>query len=255
MNILITEDAQETRETLKNIISFSIDNSANIFEAENGLEALEIIKNNEINILLTDIIMPVMDGFELIKKVKSDDLTKGIFVAAITGLSSEEHIEKVFSCGADYYISKPIQQQDIVARLKLIHKLVEKVEAKTPDLIRDTFNPFKVSAMMNYYTIFTILQEDDLYQIIHHLAGLYPDVNKMMLKDLITLLLRSYSSLEDEFDGAFEIMLESSFQDVYISCTNLSFINAFKKHEKTIPSQYDVKYMPNSMTIKIPTKG
>jgi len=253
MNILITEDARETRETLKNIIIFGIDSKATIFEAENGAEALDIIKDNHIDILLTDIMMPVMDGFELIKRVKNNDSTKDIFIAAITGLSGEEQVEKVYSCGADYYISKPIQQQDIVARLKLIHKLVNNIDSKTPEIIRDTFNPFKAPAMMNYYTIFTILQEDDLYQIIHHLAALYPKVNEMMLKDFITLLSRSYEALEDEFDGAFEIMLESSHQDVYISCTNLSFIKAFKEYERTIPSVYDVKYTPNSMTIKIPT--
>jgi len=93
MNILITEDAQETREVLKNIIAYSIDESAMIFEADNGVDALEIIKNNPIDILLTDIMMPNMDGFELITRVKSNDATKDIFVAAITGFSGEEQIE------------------------------------------------------------------------------------------------------------------------------------------------------------------
>ncbi len=255
MNILITEDNQETREALKNIITYSIDNNAKIFEADNGASALEIIKNNHIDILLTDIMMPTMDGFELIKRVKDDESLNHIFIAAITGLSGEEQVKKVFSCGADYYISKPIQQEDIIARLKLIHKLVTKNDQVSPELIRDTFNPFQTPVMMNYYTIFTILQEDDLYQIIHHIALLYKESNKIMLKDFITILLKSYESLDDEFDGAFEMMLESSFDAVYLSCTNLNFIEAVKKFENTMPSAYEIKYMSNSMTIKIPTKG
>ena len=170
-------------------------------------------------------------------------------------MSGEEQIKKVFACGADYYISKPIQQEDIVARLKLIHKLVSKVEKETPKFIRDTFNPFEVPVMMNYYTIFTILQENDLYQIIHHIVNLYKFVNKIMLKDFITLLFKSYETLEDGFDVAFEIILEPSFDAVYLSCTNLSFIDAVKKYENTIPSDCEIKFMTNSMTIKIPIKG
>jgi len=255
MNILITEDAKETREVLKNIIRFSIDSDINIYEAEDGEDALKIINENHIDILLTDIMMPKMDGFELIQKVKGDDNTKDIFIAAITGLSGEEQVKKVFSYGADYYIAKPIQKDDIVARLKLIYKLVSNKEDDVPEFTRDTFNPFEVPVMMNYYTIFTILQEDDLYQIIHHLAALYPQSNKIMLKDFITLLIKSYESLDKEFDGEFEMMLEPSLDAVYLSCTNLSFIDAIKEYEDSMPSIYDVKYMSNSMTIKIPTKG
>lgn len=255
MNILITEDAKETRETLKNIILFGIDKNIQVYEAENGAEALDIIKKNSIDILLTDIMMPTMDGFELITKVKNQESSKNIFVAAITGLSGEEQVKKVFSCGADYYISKPIQKDDIIARLKLIYKLVSKVEKKAPILVRDSFNPFNTPVILNYYTIFTIYQENDLYQIIHHLAALYPHINKMSLKDFITLLLKSYESLDSKFDGAFEIMLESSFESVFISCTNLSFIQAIQQHDRALPSIYEIKYMSNSMTIKIPTKG
>ena len=255
MNILITEDAKETREVLKNIIKYSIDDTINVFEAENGVDALEIIEKNHIDILLTDIMMPTMDGFELITRVKGKESSKHIFIAAITGLTGEEQVKKVFSCGADYYISKPIQKEDIIARLKLIYKLVTKEEETIPELVRDTFNPFEAPSMMNYYTIFTILQEDDLYQIIHHLGALYPNVNKIMLKDFITLLLKSYETLDKEFDGAFEMMLESSFEEVFLSCTHLSFINALKKNENSMPNGYEVKYMTNSLTIKIPTKG
>jgi len=255
MNILITEDAKETREVLKNIIKFSINSEINIYEAEDGEDALNIINENHIDILLTDIMMPKMDGFELIKKVKDNEKTKDIFIAAITGLSGEEQVKKVFSCGADYYIAKPIQKDDIIARLKLIYKLVMKSDEEAPEIVRGTFNPFEVPIMMNYYTIFTILQEDDLYQIIHHLAALYPQSNKIMLKDFITLLIKSYESLNNEFDGEFEMMLESSTDAVYLSCTNLSFIEAVKAYESTIPSIYEAKFKSNSMTIKIPTKG
>ena len=72
MNILITEDAQETRESLFMIIKAKIDERYEITEAKNGIEALEVVKKFQLDIILTDIMMPEMDGFELIKILKSN---------------------------------------------------------------------------------------------------------------------------------------------------------------------------------------
>ena len=98
MNILITEDDKETREALKNIILYSIDETITVFEADNGAEALEIIEDNTIDILLTDIMMPTMDGFELITRVKNSESLKHIFIAAITGLSGDSCLSHNRSC-------------------------------------------------------------------------------------------------------------------------------------------------------------
>jgi len=199
--------------------------------------------------------MPSMNGFELIKNVKEDDALKDIFIAAITGLTADEEIKKLFSLGADYYISKPIQKDDIVARLNLIYKLVDKQEQSSLEFIRDSFNPFKTEVMMNCYTVFTILQEDDFYQIIHHLFALYPNIYGIALKDFITHLLKSYGSMSDENNGAFEMMLESSSKEIYLSCTHLNFIKSMKVLQSDIPSSYEVKYTNNGITIKIPLEG
>ena len=255
MNILIAEDTKETREVLKNIIHFSIDNSIKIYEAENGVEALDILKKEQIDILLTDIMMPLMNGFELITKLKEDKDLKKIFIAAITGLSQEEEIKKIFACGADYYISKPIQRDDIVARLKLIHRLVYGEERQPLKMVGDIYNPFEVSVMKNYYTIFKILQEEDLFQIIHYLTALYPKMDKIKLKDFITFLLKSYESLEKRFDNTFEIKLETTYYNIFLSMSENSYIQAIKKNEESIPDTYEIKYMLKSMTIKIPIKG
>jgi len=252
MNILIAEDAQETREALKNIILLKIDDSVTIFEANDGKEAIAILKEHRIDILLTDIMMPETNGFKLIKYVKSSDLLEHIFIVAITGLTAKSQVKKIFLSGADYYIPKPIQQEDIVARLKLVYALVKKNEV-LPTILRDTFNPFDVLDMNNYYIIFTILQEEDLYQIINSVEALNPSINKFLINDLITLMMKSYEKLNNEFEYAFEIMYESSKIAVYLTCTNLSYINAIKKYDSSLPNSYAIKYLKTSMTIKIPT--
>jgi hypothetical protein len=75
-----------------------------------------------------------------------------------------------------------------------------------------------------------------------------------MLKDLITLLLKSYEMLRSNYDKSFEIMLEPSLDAVYLSCTTLKFIEAIKSFALSAVKPYEIKYMLHSMTIKIPTK-
>jgi DNA-binding response OmpR family regulator len=253
MNILIVEDSLETREVIRDIINSEMDN-VTIFETENGERALEILELNSIDILITGIMISGTDGFEFVRQVKKDITLPNTFIVAITDLNGDEHMKKLFDNGIDYYISKPVQQEDIISRLKLITKLVDN-QKEIPKIARDTFNPFEVDAMINFYTVFAILQEADLYTIIHYITTLYPKVNRIMLKDFITILLKSYESLDSTFSSPFEIKLESSFSDLFLSCSDLKFIQAIKKYEESMPS-YETIYLPHSsMTIKIPIKG
>jgi len=251
MNILIAEDSQEARTALFNIIRFSFGDEMTIYQAENGEEAFDIIQTHPIEILLTDIMMPKMDGFTLIQKIRADPKFSNLFIAVITGLSGEEHIDKVYKIGADYYVSKPIHQEDIIARLKLIVKLVKKEQA-TPQIQRGTLNPFGDEGLKNFYTIYTIYQEDDLYQLIEHINKLFSVNDSISIKDLITIFIKSYETLDPEFEAAFEIMLECSDDKLYITTMSAAFIAALEKYNTHLPDDYFLMSTQNSLTIQIP---
>ena len=79
----------------------------NIFEAKDGLIALEFISQNEIHLIISDLNMPNMNGLELLRKVKQSDKLKKIPFLIITGNTSAQGAAEAFVLGVDQYISKP----------------------------------------------------------------------------------------------------------------------------------------------------
>ena len=100
--ILFAEDSAFFRNQVK---SFMQDDGFKVIEAEDGLIAWELLKErvDEIDIVVTDLEMPNMDGFELTQKIKSDPQYSHLSVVALTSLASEAHIEKGKKVGIDEY--------------------------------------------------------------------------------------------------------------------------------------------------------
>ncbi len=119
MKILITEDDALTRKILQK----SLNNSGfEIFLAKNAKEAISRLKTDKLDLLLLDIYMPGIDGIELIHIIRND-LKNNIPIAVITRDKSEEMVVKAFEAGADDFILKPFDDEDLSKRLV---KLAEK---------------------------------------------------------------------------------------------------------------------------------
>lgn len=91
----------------------------NILTAESGAQALEMIKENHIDLVLLDLMMPQMNGYEVLNAIKKNPETKDIKVVILSALSDPLTKEKAMSMGADDILSKPIVRQrliDTVAR-------------------------------------------------------------------------------------------------------------------------------------------
>jgi chemosensory pili system protein ChpA (sensor histidine kinase/response regulator) len=82
--------------------------------ARDGAEALEILDQAPVDIVITDIEMPRMDGFELITAIRSRVALSDLPVVVLTSRSGEKHRERAFSLGADEYLVKPFQEQELV---------------------------------------------------------------------------------------------------------------------------------------------
>lgn len=89
-----------------------------IYQAKDGLEALEILRINPIDLILMDMRMPVMDGFETTMKIKSDPKLQSIPIIAITAYASEEDKEKCFKVGCNDFISKPISYENLIDKIQ-----------------------------------------------------------------------------------------------------------------------------------------
>jgi two-component system, chemotaxis family, chemotaxis protein CheY len=84
-----------------------------VLEAGNGAEALCVLKENRVELILCDINMPVMDGLEFIKQLSSVENAKGVPVVMITTEGSEAHVVQALSCGARGYIRKPFTPDQV----------------------------------------------------------------------------------------------------------------------------------------------
>jgi len=88
-----------------------------ISEASTGLEAIEAVARDKPDIILLDVIMPGIDGFETCKRLKADINSEAIPIIFVTSLSQPENIKKGFEVGAIDYILKPLQEQEVLARI------------------------------------------------------------------------------------------------------------------------------------------
>ncbi|MBI3815836.1 MAG: response regulator [Nitrospinae bacterium] len=93
--------------------------------ARNGKQALEIIRRDKIDIVLLDVMMPLMNGFDVCKEIKGSEQYRGIPVILVTALTSTEDRIKGIEAGSDDFISKPYDKGEILARIKMLLKAKE----------------------------------------------------------------------------------------------------------------------------------
>jgi len=130
--VLIVEDEREIQFFLKELLK----EKYKILIANNGLEAIEIMKNGFPDIIVSDVMMPKMDGIELCKKVKRDIKTCHIPVIMLTAKNSVLHRIEGIESGANSYIPKPFNTDHLLVR---IQKLLEERELILKHLTQDTF--------------------------------------------------------------------------------------------------------------------
>lgn len=113
--ILVVDDNQENLKVVSNYLK---EKSYKIALALNGKSALKILDSNKIDLILLDIMMPEMDGFEVCRILKTKHETKGIPVIFLTARTETDNIVKGFQIGGVDYITKPFNKEELYARVK-----------------------------------------------------------------------------------------------------------------------------------------
>ena len=106
-NILIADDSGTMRQVIKKVIGMSGVPVQEFHEAENGEKALKVLEESWIDVILSDINMPEMDGMEFLRRVKANDVYKNIPVIFVTTEASEARMAEARELGAAGYIKKP----------------------------------------------------------------------------------------------------------------------------------------------------
>ncbi len=125
MKILIVDDVEENLFILESLLEYS---GYEVSSANNGEEALKILRSSSFDLIISDILMPIMDGYQLLREIKSDSSLKEIFFIYYTATyTSPKDAEFGRALGADQFLLKPAEPEDI---LKAIESLTRSVDGK-----------------------------------------------------------------------------------------------------------------------------
>ena len=129
--LLIVDDEPQIRMLLKEFLSETFD----VELAANGKEALVLAKSYKPNVILMDIMMPELDGVTTVQKLRMDDHTRHIPVLMLTAANTSQERIRAFNFGADDFISKPFEVDELVSRINAKLNRVKELRELPPDRI------------------------------------------------------------------------------------------------------------------------
>lgn len=130
--ILVVDDEQD----LLDLIEYNLKKEAyNVLKAENGIEALEVVKAHNPDLVLLDIMMPKMDGLEVCKKMRSDSDLRHIPIIFLTARGDEKTEVEGLDLGADDYVTKPISTAKLLSRIKAVLRRFNETEDEVNKLV------------------------------------------------------------------------------------------------------------------------
>lgn len=198
--ILIVDDIKANVMLLKALVK---KNNYQVLEASNGKQALEMFEEYNPDLILLDIMMPILNGYQVMEAIRNGTTNPEVAIILITALDNKDDIVKGFNAGANDYISKPFNNEELEARVKHQISLTaakKEIEEKTQDLIS------------------VIKDRDKLYSVIAHDLRSPLSSIKMILTLLVSELKEANinSDLYDLLDEA-----NRTTENIFILLDNL----------------------------------
>ena len=136
--IMIVDDNKITTKLLRRYVET---NGFDAVEAYDGIDCLEKIENRLPDAVILDVMMPRLDGYETVKRLKAEEKTSKIPVVIVTALNDVANQVKSIEAGADDFLSKPIEEKLLIAKVKLLATL--NVQRKKADTFSDILEKIK----------------------------------------------------------------------------------------------------------------
>ena len=125
--ILVVEDSIDVRENIVDLLDV---NGYMVFSAENGYDGFIIAKKESPDLIISDVMMPIMDGFEMLRQIRENYSTSTIPLIMLTARSAVSDMRQGMGLGADDYITKPFQSNDILDAIQTQLNKKKKIENK-----------------------------------------------------------------------------------------------------------------------------
>ena len=218
--ILIVDDRPQNIELLE---AYLIPYGYEIVKAVNGAEALETLSANKIDLILLDVTMPGMDGFEVMRRVRSEDKNRLLPIIMITALREREDRVKGIEAGCDDFLSKPVDKIELLARvqsllkvktyndlasnyrkeLEVTQKSAEEALEYAESMINTVREPLivldqdlrVVTASRSFYETFKVKPDETVGRLIYDLGNKQWDIHK--LRELLETILPQKTTFDN----------------------------------------------------------
>lgn len=141
IRIVLADDHEVVRAGIKRLLS--IDKSIKIVdEAANGKDALNLVEYHTPDLLLTDIMMPVMDGIECVNQLNKDK--SNVMTLMLTAFEDKQHLDKAIAAGADGYLTKDVLAKELIEAIKTIMKGERAFSKSIIKLLQNKYTPSEV---------------------------------------------------------------------------------------------------------------
>lgn len=207
IKLLIADDSSFSRNKVKKSVH-EIDEDIQVFEASDGSEALNVLQENKIDILILDIVMPGMTGIELLETMRKDLSFRSTFVLMFTSMTDRSKLLECFELGALDYIQKPLEELEFKARMKAVlrNKMIERKSIHYLETLRRQNGELKNLNQALVETKAKMVHQEKLAGIGQLAAGVAHEINNPLgylmsnFESLQTYLMK-YKALLDAYDA------------------------------------------------------
>ena len=245
-SILLVDDNDDFRMFMKDCLKHDY----NIYEAADGAEAWKMLPELQPDIIVSDVMMPEMDGNELCRLVKNDIRTSHILVILLTARAAKEHEQKGLEVGADDYITKPFNLNILTLRIKNLLQRRRDSHSKPMDVSPSKINITSLDEKLINKAIQYVennLSRSDLS--VEELSGELGMSRVHLYKKLLSITGKTPIEFIRilRLKRAAQMLRESQLSIAEVSYqTGFNNLNLFRKYFKTefgmLPSEYQAKY-------------
>lgn len=241
-SILIIEDTPDVIEEICDILQME---GYNTFTANNGLEGLEMAKQKLPDLIVTDILMPVMDGYQFFKELKKYPATENIPVIFLSAKAAPSDIRFGMNLGADDYLTKPLSPEDLIAAINNKLQKVEKIQKKIETLRANIsyFLPHELKTPLNGILGFSEYLKDKI-----------PDISRSEISEIAGYIYESGQRLQRVVENYalysnLNIWAEDPVKKKELA--DLPFIETKKIIQKIAKEKINNEYRENDLELNI----